>query len=192
MAQVVSGAKAAAVAKKEDKAKAMAAAKEAKEKAAKEKEMAAKKADRDKAADNVKAAKADATAAKKKLKEEKAAIAAKKKEDAKAAKEAAAAAKVKEPDWVEQKSEKGKAELTNKNKFPYEVSCAYPDCSEVRFVNRSGLLLTTMCKPHARKERRKRRMATKRAKMGSYKLIIDAALKQGYFPEAFKKKHALT
>lgn len=195
MVKEVGGAKAAAVAKKEDKAKALAQAKEAKEKAAKEKSVDVAKADREKAADKLKAAKADAARAKEeakaKLKEEKDAIAKKKKEDAATKKAEAAAAKVKEPDMVAQLDDHGQPEMVDKNKFPFEVSCSYPGCSEVRFVSKSGLLNVTMCKPHARKERRKRRVANRAAKAKGYKTIIEAALKQELFPDTFKKKHNL-
>lgn len=179
---------AAATTGKVDKAaeKAKAAAAKAAEKAkadalkAKEKEAAAKAK-----------AKAEKEIEKAKAKAEKEKAAAAKKAEREKAKAEREAAKHKEPEWVEQLDEKGNTEKVDMNKFPFPVTCAVPGCGQVRYVNQSGLLLVTMCKPHARKERRKRRMAKVRAKAQNAKVIVKDALDQGLFPDKFRKKYGI-
>lgn len=169
------------------------AAERAKQAAAKqaEKEKLAKQKEAEKAKAEKEAAKKKAADERAKAKAEKEAERAKKKEEREKAKAEKEAAKNKPPEWVTQLDEKGNPEQVDKNKYPFEVKCAYPGCEEIRYVNQSGLLLVTMCKPHARKERRKRRMAKVRARTANYKNVVKEALEKGYFPDAFRKKHGL-
>lgn len=97
----------------------------------------------------------------------------------------------KEPVWVEQLDERGNVEKVDMNKFPIPIACCIDDCDNIRYVNASGALQVTMCKPHARKMRRKRRLVANKAKSKKYGEIIQDALKQGLFPDKFKKKYGL-
>jgi hypothetical protein len=96
-----------------------------------------------------------------------------------------------EPVMVAQLDEHGKMEMVDANVFMHEIHCSYPGCTEVRHVTLSGLKEATMCKPHARKERRARRVERLKDKARNNKAIVEDALKQGLFPAAFLKKHGL-
>lgn len=97
----------------------------------------------------------------------------------------------KEPAWVTQLDEHGNEETVDMNKFPIPIQCCVDGCDQVRYTTASGALNVTMCKPHARKFRRKRRVLVKRDQAKKYKAIIADALKFGLFPDKFKKKHGL-
>lgn len=113
-------------------------------------------------------------------------------EEAKAAREAVKAAKADAvPDLVEQLDEHGKTELVDRNRFPFEVVCDEPGCTEHRWVTKSGLLEVTKCKPHARKTRRKRVMAGRKGRAKQAMAIVAEAMEMGLFPEAFKAKWSL-
>ena len=110
----------------------------------------------------------------------------------KAAKEAEKEAKAnKEPDWVSQLDEHGNPELVDRNVFKYEVKCSHPGCNEVRWVTLSGLKEVTMCKPHARKTRRARRLERVKDRNRNYKAMVEEAVELGLFPAEFLKKHGL-
>jgi len=110
----------------------------------------------------------------------------------KAAKEAAALAKAnKEPDWVTQLDEHGIPEQVDRNVFQFEVKCACPDCTEVRWVTLSGLREVTMCKPHARKTRRNRRVERVKDRSRNHKAIVEEAMELGLFPVEFMAKYGL-
>jgi hypothetical protein len=112
--------------------------------------------------------------------------------DRKAAKEAAVLAKAtKEPDRVTQLDEHGNPETVDRNVFRFEVKCSHPGCTESRWVTLSGLREVTMCKPHARKTRRARRLERVKDRNANYKTIVEAAVEQGLFPADFMKKHGL-
>jgi hypothetical protein len=111
-------------------------------------------------------------------------------------KEQAAALKVekatREPDMMSQLDEHGNPELVDRNVFCHEIACTYPGCSEVRFVTKSGMLEATMCKPHARKTRRQRRLNRVKDAAKNYKAAIEEAITLGLFPKAFMDKHGLS
>jgi len=150
------------------------------------------------AAARISAAKEKAEAiVKAKLERETAKQAAKEKRDkeaaeSKAAKEAEKKAKAeREPDWVTQLDEHGNPETVDRNVFQFEVKCCHPGCTESRWVTLSGLREVTMCKPHARKTRRARRLERVKDRNANYKTVVEAALELGLFPEDFMKKHGL-
>ena len=114
-------------------------------------------------------------------------------EAAKTEREAAKAAKKNlAPVWATQKDEKGNDEQVDRNKAPFEVQCACEGCTEIRFVSLSGLKEVTMCKPHARKARRARRVERLKARAKDNKAIVADAIAQGLFPEAFLTKWGLS
>ncbi len=137
-------------------------------------------------------AKAIAAEARKTLDEEKAKARIEREASLKAKKEATAATKVVlVPDMVAQLDEHSQVEMVDKNVYKHEVHCSKEGCSEIRYVTTSGLLEVTMCKPHARKERRARRMSRVKARNTNYKAIVEEAIKKGFFPEAFCKEYGL-
>ena len=95
------------------------------------------------------------------------------------------------PDLVEQLDDRGRPEQVDRNVFKFEVKCAHPGCTEIRYVTLSGLREVTMCKPHARKTRRVRRVEKKKGQVKQYKAIVEAALKLGLFPQTFMEDHGL-
>jgi hypothetical protein len=99
---------------------------------------------------------------------------------------------VKEPDMVSQLDEHGNPELVDRNVFCHEIQCSFPGCTEIRFVTKSGLLEATMCKPHARKTRRQRRLSRVKDAARGYKAAIEEAIKLGLFPKEFMAKHGLS
>ena len=137
-------------------------------------------------------AKAIAQEAKKIMDETKAEARIKREAELKAKKEAQAAAKVVlVPDMVAQLDEHGIVEMIDKNVFKHEVHCSKEGCTEVRYVTTSGLLEVTMCKPHARKERRARRLSRVKARNTNYKAIVEEAIAKGLFPDTFMKQYGL-
>lgn len=128
-------------------------------------------------------------AEKEKVKAVKAEATAKTKAEREAKKAIKEAAKNKQPDFVEQLDVHGNPELVDKNKFPFEIICSV--CGSIRYVNKSGLGLVTMCKKHAVAERRKRRTLNRKGKVKMYTAAVKDALAQNLFPPAFKKKYGL-
>lgn len=123
-----------------------------------------------------------------KAKKEREEAAAKAKAEREAAKEAKAN---REPDWVTQLDEHGVPEQVDRNVFKYEIVCAHPGCTEHRWVTLSGLRETTMCKPHARKTRRSRRVERLKDRARNHKAIVEEAIELGLFPQEFLEKHGL-
>lgn len=95
------------------------------------------------------------------------------------------------PVLVTQLDEHGQTEQVDKNVFQFEVKCTHPGCSEIRFVTLSGLREATMCKPHARKARKARRVERLKNRAQNHKAIVEDAIAQGLFPKAFLTKYGL-
>lgn len=144
-----------------------------------ETDLERKKREYQEAREKAKAAMAEAKAA-----------SAKAREEAKIAREEAKKEKVERvPDMVEQVDEHGNPEMVDKNKFPFEIACSV--CGRSRWVTKSGLHEVTMCKEHARKERRKRVMKGRKERMKEAKLIVEEAITLGLFPQEFLDKWGL-
>lgn len=77
-----------------------------------------------------------------------------------------------EPNFVEQKDDKGNPEVVDFNVYKNIITCV--DCGEIRYVKDSDRHQVTRCKLHAKKARRKRIRASRKARgVGKKKDFIE-------------------
>jgi hypothetical protein len=81
-------------------------------------------------------------------------------------------AEVREPVLVEQLNERGEMEQVDFNLYCNIITCAVPGCGNVRYVKNADRHQVTMCKPCARRARRRRIRENRKAR-GKVSNFVD-------------------